>query len=441
MSVTTTQSTDSTVQVCRSFLQDLLGGYRQRNFAVRFWDGSQWDAEAGQPTRFTLILNHPASLRRMFWPPRRITLGEAYIYNDFDLDGDMETFAGVLKYIKDLRPTWSLGEKLRWGLRLFRLPSNGPPRGPNRSVSLKGTKHSLDRDQKAVTYHYDVSNDFYALWLDQRMCYTCAYFGTPDDDIDTAQERKVDYVCRKLRLRPGERMLDVGCGWGGLTIHAGKHYGAHVLGITISKPQADLANERIRKAGLADRCRVEVLDYRAINDPNGFDKIAAIGILEHVGEAKLPAYFQQAWNLLKPGGVFLSHGIAMKGTDKMPTGPSFSNKYVFPDGELVPLHVNLRAAEKTGFEVRDVESLRDHYVLTLRHWVRRLEEHADEARALTDEFTYRVYRAYMSASVHLFKICKLNLYQALLAKTDRGRSGLPLTREDWYAKPIITDRD
>jgi cyclopropane-fatty-acyl-phospholipid synthase len=265
------------------------------------------------------------------------------------------------------------------------------------------------------------------------MVYTCAYFATPDDSIDAAQEQKLDHVCRKLRLRPGDRLLDMGCGWGALALHAARNYGANVLGVTLSQPQVELANQRIRQAGLGDRCRVECLDYRHLPAGQRFDKISAIGMLEHVGEANLLAYFQQAWRLLEPGGVFLSHGIARNPNHQLPTGPTFFDRYVFPDGELSPISTNLAFAEQAGFEVRDVESLREHYLLTLRHWVRRLEERAADARALTDDVSYRIWRLYMAISAMGFRIGAVNLYQALLLKPHASGEGkLPLTRADWY---------
>jgi cyclopropane-fatty-acyl-phospholipid synthase len=254
----------------------------------------------------------------------------------------------------------------------------------------------------------------------------------PDDDLDTAQGRKLEYICRKLRLRPGERLLDIGCGWGGLVLYAAQHFGVDAYGITLSEPQAELAQQRIQQAGLAERCRVEVRDYRDVNSPDSFDKIVSVGMFEHVGEALLRTYFQQAWRVLRPGGVFLNHGIARNMAVPALLKDSFALHYVFPDGELVPISATLRAAEESGFEVRDVESLREHYMLTLRHWVRRLEEHADEARRLTGDVTYRIWRLYMSGAAHGFRTGTSNIYQALLAKPAQGESGLPLTRADWY---------
>jgi cyclopropane-fatty-acyl-phospholipid synthase len=220
-------------------------------------------------------------------------------------------------------------------------------------------------------------------------------------------------------------------------MYAAGHYGVDATGITLSQPQADLAKERIASAGLTDHCRVEVRDYRQLppDDLQSYDALVSVGMFEHVGEAKLPPYYVKAWQLLRPGGVFLNHGIASRATDKLPKGPTFSNTYVFPDGELVPINVTLHAAEESGFEVRDVESLREHYALTLRHWVRRLEAHHDQALQFVDEPTYRVWRLFMSGSAYGFSAGRLNVYQALLVRPGpQGRSGLPWTRADWYSQ-------
>jgi len=435
MATPTIKTTDSAVQTTLSLIQDLLGSAQQRNFAVRLWDGTTWKPDPEQETRFTLVLQHPGALRRMFLPPSDLTLGEAYIYNDFDIEGDIEAVFPIADQF--IEGHWGKADQLRYGKRLLSLPNTGQPRPSDPAVKLRGARHSKERDRQAVTYHYNRSKEFYALWLDQRMVYSCAYFATPDDDLDTAQERKLDYICRKLRLRPGERLLDIGCGWGGLVIYAAQHYRVEAYGITLSQPQAELAQKRISEAGLAEHCHVEVRDYRDMNEANSFDKIVSVGMFEHVGEALLPTYFKQAWHLLRPGGVFLNHGIASNTSLQAQWRANFTNRYVFPDGELLPISSTLRAAEASGFEVRDVESLREHYTLTLRHWVRRLEAHTDEARKLTNEVTYRIWRLYMAGSAYSFQTNRNNLYQTLLAKPNRGNSGLPLTRSDWYSESIL----
>ena len=408
-------------------LDTLLADYPRRDFQLRLWDGSTWGTEE-QP-RFTLVLKHAGALRAMFLSPSELTIGEAYVYDDFDIEGDIEAAFDLADYL--LGQDRSLWESFDLNERLRKLPASDRPLAGPHPIKLWGAVHSKDRDQQAVTYHYDLPVEFYALWLDQRMVYSCAYFHTPEEDLDTAQERKLDYICRKLRLRRGERLLDIGCGWGGLIMHAAAHYGVQAVGITLSVPQAEVARQRLREAGLNDRCRVEVCDYRDFEHDQQYDKIVSAGMFEHVGEALLPEYFRRAWDLLRPGGVFLNHGIAHSATYRR-RGPSFIDHYVFPDSELVPINASLRAAELNGFEVRDVESLREHYALTLHQWVRRLEAHAEEVRRITDDTTYRIWRLHMAGAAHRFRSGCLNVYQTLLAKPLHGETGLPLTREDWY---------
>jgi len=417
-------------ELTRSLLREILNDDAAQDIQVRLWDGTCWPDDA--PHKATLVLNHPGALRSMLLPSTEVGLAEAYLYDDVDVEGNLESVFVLADTLAEATAGWR--KKLAAARDLMRLPPGKnrviTGRGPAR---LSGKVHTLERDRRTVTYHYDVSNDFYSFWLDGRMVYSCAYFQAPEEDLDTAQERKLDLICRKLRLKPGQRLLDVGCGWGSLVIYAARHYGADATGITLSRPQADLANERIAAAGLADRCRVKVLDYREMEDEGGFDALASIGMFEHVGAALLPIYFEKAFHLLKPGGVFLNHGIASRATDKPVHGPTFTDRYVFPDGELVPIHVTLRAAEEANFEVRDVESLREHYALTLRQWVRRLEAHHEEALRFVDEPAYRVWRLFMSGSAYGFTAGWLNVYQSLLVKpAEDGRSGLPLTRLDWY---------
>ncbi len=411
-------------------LESLFTPEARRQIGVRLWDGTPWPDAAPRPT--TLVLKHPGALRAMFLPGHELGLAEAYLYDDFDILGDIEAVFDLADALAKATAGWR--KKLVTARELLRLPP-GPERpvGRRGPARLAGKRHSVERDRQAISYHYDVSNDFYALWLDRRMVYSCAYFEGPDDDLDTAQERKLDYICRKLRLKPGQRLLDIGCGWGGLVMYAAQNYGVQAVGITLSRPQVELANERIAAAGLANRCRVEARDYRELEESERYDALVSVGMFEHVGAALLPTYFAQAWRLLKPGGVFLNHGIACRANEPPQHGPSFSDTYVFPDGELTPISVTLQAAEGAGFEVRDVESLREHYALTLRHWVRRLEAQHDQALKYVDEPTYRVWRLFMSGSAHGFTSGRLNVYQALLVKADaQGRSGLPLTRRDWY---------
>lgn len=424
---------DPAAELTISLLGELFKGEALQQVGVRLWEGTRWPDDAPRPA--TIVLKHSGALRSMFIPGTELSLGEAYLYDDFDVEGDLEAVFGLADELA--RDMDGVLVKIRAARSLLKLPAQARRRPVRRGpAQLNGKIHSIERDRRAVTYHYDVSNDFYSLWLDRRMVYSCAYFTAADDALDSAQERKLDYICRKLRLHPGQHLLDVGCGWGGLVIYAAGHCGVDATGITLSQPQADLANDRIAEAGLSDRCRVKVCDYRELDEPGRYDALVSVGMFEHVGAALLPVYFARAWRLLKPGGVFLNHGIARRATDKPVRGPTFSDAYVFPDGELTPINLTLHAAEETGFEVRDVESLREHYALTLRHWVRRLEAHHEQALQCVDEHTYRVWRLFMSGSAYGFTTGRLNVYQALLVRQgESGRSGLPLTREDWYAGP------
>jgi cyclopropane-fatty-acyl-phospholipid synthase len=317
-------------------------------------------------------------------------------------------------------------------------------RFPEQAKKL-GPRHTPVRDAAAIHFHYDVGNAFYKLFLDRRMVYSCAYFRSQEDSLDVAQVAKLDLICRKLRLKPGERFLDVGSGWGGLVMHAAEHYGVDATGITLSPNQADLANERIAEAGLADRCRVAIRDYRTLTAADNFDKIASVGMIEHVGLTHLPVYFESVYRALKPGGLFLNHGIVSLGEArprsmnerlfrKFWRADAFIDTYVFPDGKLTATDDVIAAAEGVGFEVRDVESLREHYAMTLRHWVRSLEEKSGEAIELVGNHTFRVWRLYMSASANAFTKAAINIIQTLLAKPDaQGHSNIPLTRDDLYA--------
>lgn len=462
-----------------ALFRGLWGDLRPRDFAVRFWDGATWDAEEGCPRRFTLVLQSPEALSKILTAPTDLALGEAYVFQDIDIEGDVESALDLADVLLQRRSGIGRLEAIRLWLQLRRLnraheaasflnraagfgtdgAETGPPaywvnrvNGGERGSSVRGwraskpvRRHTPAADRSAIAYHYDVSNEFYQLWLDRRMVYSCAYFAAEDEDLDTAQERKLDYVCRKLRLRPGERLLDLGCGWGGLVIHAAQHFGVDALGITLSREQADLAERRIQELGLSGRCRVEHRDYRALDVGYGagglaacagssYDKIACVGMFEHVGEANIRNCLKQTFDLVKPGGVFLFHGITRGYHFPLPE-PSFVTRYVFPNGELVPISTVLRAAEQVGFEVRDVESLREHYALTLRHWVERLEANRDEAIRLTNPETFRVWKLFMAGSAQRFRVDQLNLHQALLSKPDdRGSSGLPLCRADWYSQ-------
>jgi cyclopropane-fatty-acyl-phospholipid synthase len=395
-----------------AFLADVFGDYHPRDFAAVLWDGTKWAPET-DPT-FTLVLRKPWSLRSMFWPPRDTTLGEAYLRGDFEVEGDLTAALRLAEHLT------SSGRRVgpRQLVRLLALPA--PPRA------------QLERPA-VVADHYDLSNDLFELFLDRRMQYSCASFASEDEELDAAQARKVDLVCRKLRLEPGERLLDIGCGWGGLIRHAASEYGVEALGVTISRKQHQLASERIREAGLVGRCRVELRDVRTLGDEDVFDKLVSVGMVEHVAPGDLLDYFRRAHRLLRPGGAFLLQGIAKPSRrSSKRVGAAFMTTYVFPEGELAPLPETLAAAERAGFEVRDVECLRESYELTTTHWRERLEARAEQARALVGEQAYRMLRIYLAGCAYNFARGNVTLYQTLLFKTDDGVSALPLTREDWY---------
>ena len=415
-------------------LQGVFAGYPGRDFAVRLWDGTIWHPGGRSEHRFTIVLNHPAAMRRMFFPPTERRLGEAYMFGDFDIEGNMYEAFYLARYLWE---NWTWRDTLRFAPKLLRLPSRSP--GTNEQIAhISGQKHSVSRDKQAIQHHYDVSNEFYQLWLDESMVYSCAYFADADESIDSAQSRKLDYICRKLRLQPGERLLDIGCGWGALIMHAAQHYGVDALGITLSEKQFSLAKERIAAAGLADRCRVQLLDYRNVDESQPFDKLVSIGMVEHVGRENLGIYFEKAYRLLKPGGVFLNHGITLLSApfeSMYEAKDSFIQQYVFPDGDSQPIAYVLDLAAKANFECRDLESLREHYALTLKKWLERYEAHEQDILDMLGPIGYRLWRIYLAGARWVFESGYNSIHQALLYKSLDGKTAhgyLPLTRADWY---------
>lgn len=410
---------DAGVHIGLTFFQTLLETYHPRDCDIRFWDGSTWKAEKASPARFTVVLNHPGALEKMFSSPVEVALGEAYAEGDYAIEGDLEAAFRLGDHLIDHAP--NLMARLNLGLELTRLRhAEQVSSGPRRLFSPAAShlrKHSETRDRLAVTYHYDLSNDFFALWLDPRMVYSCAHFAAPDQDLAAAQESKLDLICRKLQLQRDETFLDIGCGWGGLVIHAALNYQVRATGITLSESQAQLARERVRKAGLSeDACQVQVLDYRKVESWGYYDKVASVGMVEHVGSHQLPRYFAHIFQLLKPGGVLLNHGINSTRFGESAIRREFFDRYVFPDTEMSPLDVLLRNAEGAGFEIRHVESLRQDYVLTLRAWRRNLEKAAKEAQAMVGEETYRIWRLYLAASAYSFNRGHHSVFQSLLMK-------------------------
>ena len=423
-------------------LRCLFGADPPRTVACLLWDGTRWPDHAPGEVAATVVLNHPGALRRMFLPPTERAVGEAYIRGDFDIRGDLEAACALNEAVgaapRSPADNWEI-------LRLLRqLPeTEAKPITARRAAHLTGRLHSRQRDRAAIQDPYDVGNDFYALWLDERMTYSCAYFETGAESLDAAQAAKYDLICRKLRLKPGESLLDIGCGWGGLAMFAAERYGVEATGVTLSTHQAALAQERVARAGLDARVHILLDDYRNLPTGMPYDKVVSVGMFEHVGRPRLPEYFTVAHRLLRAGGLFLNHGIAAQHDFQTPARrvldrqlqarTSFIWNYVFPDGELVPISESLGLAERAGWEVRDVESLREHYAETLRHWGQRLAAHEDEAKRLVGEETYRVWRIYMAGSAYSFAHERISVYQALLAKPDAaGDAHVPRTRRDIY---------
>lgn len=383
---------------------------------VRLPDGS----EHGDGP-FRLVLHHDASLRALLWPPDDLTAGEAYVHGDVDVEGDLVAALHLLGRADVVGLT--VADRVAIGRRLLALP-RPPRRDRSRRARLHGRRHSPARDRDAIRFHYDLGNDFFRLFLDDALVYSCAYF-TPQDlagdvragdvALERAQRRKLELVCRKLDLRPGMRMLDVGCGWGSLAIHAARSHGARVVGVTLSDEQADLARHRVAALGLGDRVEIRLADYRELD--GSFDAVASVGMVEHVGADELPRYFRRLHRLLRPGGRLLNHGITTGARrevrDLGRASGSFVGTYVFPDGALVPASTMLGHLEDAGFEAADLHQLRPHYARTLRHWVARLEARHDDAVRVASERDFRVWRAYMAGSVVGFESNDLGVVQLL----------------------------
>lgn len=403
-----------------------------RAFAVRLWDGTTLPATA-EPSRATLVLTKSDTLGRVLNPPLDLALGEAYLQGDLEIEGDLEA---VFEVAENIGPRLSPLDWVQLARQATALRKHARKDAPSFFAQLPGRQHSRERDRQAVQYHYDLSNRFYELWLDRRLVYSCGYFPDGNETLDEAQAAKLELICRKLRLKPGEQLLDIGCGWGGLVLYAAKHYGVKALGVTLSERQLEEARRRIAAAGLEDSVTVELLDYRDLQGE--FDKIASIGMAEHVGGKQLKAYFQAAWERLRAGGLMLNHAIsqgpprAVQISSKVISG-QFIERYVFPDHEIMPIWQTLQAAQAVGFEVRDVESWREHYAQTLRHWARNLDENWEAAVAEVGFEKARVTRLYLSATAYQFNYGQISIHQSLLAKPDaHGRVALPPSRADLY---------
>jgi cyclopropane-fatty-acyl-phospholipid synthase len=411
---------DTTLEALRL----VFGKEYARTVGVELWDGTRVNAT---DERCVLVIREPGALRAAFRSPLNLNAGRAFVAGLIDCRGDIEyAFGLLLRAAEDI----NLVRAARLLLLLRRLPPLALPH--LREAQLHGRAHSRARDRDAIAFHYDQPLPFYAAFLDPRLVYSCAYYDEGITSLADAQLAKLDHVLLKVRLSPGERLLDIGCGWGALVIRAAEHYGATALGITLSRSQFEEGNRRIAAAGLSDRARIELRDYRDLARER-FDKIASIGMFEHVGRANLERYFRCAYAALKPGGLFLNHGIAAEHASAAKHVRGFMETFVFPDGELVRISEALELAQRCGFEIRDVENLREHYTKTLRAWAQNLEEHRDGAIGASGEQSYRVWRLYMSASAQGFNTGRIAVYQSLLARPDdNGGVVIPSTRRDLY---------
>ncbi|GAB2763273.1 class I SAM-dependent methyltransferase [Streptomyces bullii] len=406
---------------------------------IRAWDGS----EAGPPTAPTLVVRNRRALRRLLWKPGELGLARAWVAGDLDIDGDLYTALDLLAGI-----VWERGEDARTLAQALRDPEvrsavrgllrlAGPPLppAPPREEARRPRRHLHTRstDRRAISHHYDVGNDFYEIVLGPSMVYSCAYWPAPDSTLETAQRDKLELVCRKLALKPGQRLLDVGCGWGSLAIHAAREHGATVVGVTLSQEQAAYARKRVADEGLTDKAEIRVQDYRDVRD-GPYDAISSIGMAEHVGAERYLEYATDLHRLLRPGGRLLNHQIARRPQrdESRYEVDAFIDSYVFPDGELQPIGMTVTQLERAGFEVRDVESIREHYALTLRRWVANLEADWGRATQLTGPGRARVWRLYMAASALAFEHNRIGVNQVLAVKTpESGMSGMPLRARTW----------
>ena len=408
--------------------ETLLGG--DAPIRVEFWDGSSIDRPRGVAT---LRVHSPNALRRVLWMPNDLGWARAHVSGELDLEGDIFAALEALRTAAAQHGPVSPRVLPTTLAAARRVGAIGPPLPPPpEEVRVHGRRHSPGRDSKVISHHYDVGNDFYALVLGPAMTYSCARYTEPGIGLETAQAAKHELICRKLGPpeRPGARLLDVGCGWGSMAIHAARHHGAHVVGITISTAQAELARKRAAQAGVADQIEIRLQDYRELGGET-FDAIASIGMSEHVGKEKLDTYFRLLHDALRPQGRLLNHAISSVGGTKIGRR-SFMGRYVFPDGELVDVGDSVRSMERAGFEVRDVESLREHYALTLRAWVANLEAEWDRAVELVGEARAKVWRLYMAGAVVGFESNGTSIHQVLGVVPDgSGRSAMPATRRSW----------
>ena len=411
-----------------------------RSFAVELWSGALLPPRCEGPPRGKIRLCRPGAVAALLPPVDEVRIAEAYLGGDFELEGDAVGLVEAVSRWEGPRRRLGLAvEVLRAKLRDLLRGGGAPGR-----AEVHGRRHSRQRDGEAVRHHYDLSDAFYRLFLDRDLVYSCAYFQSGSESLEEAQRAKLELVCRKLQLAPGERFLDVGCGWGALLAHAARRHGVRGTGITRSENQLAEARRRLGEAPGPPLASVAGDDYRSLRPDRPFDKVASVGMMEHVGREHLADYFGAMWRLTRPGGLFLNHAIAdaADGARTVPwasqRGGGFIGRYIFPDSDLVPLGLVVAAAERVGFEVRDVESLREHYAATLSAWLSRLEERSRDAVALVGERRTRAYRLYLATSAAAFRLGRISVFQLLLArKTEAGRAeGIPRCRADWYAPPL-----
>ncbi|MFD4857852.1 class I SAM-dependent methyltransferase [Streptomyces atratus] len=418
--------------------EELLG--ERLPVRIRAWDGS----ESGPPGAPVLVIHSRRALRRLLWKPGELGLARAWVAGELDIEGDLYEALDLMASL-----IWDRGVEAKDSVHPVRDPkvrafAKGllqlagpwlPPAPPPEEVRRRtGTLHTKRRDKEAISHHYDVGNDFYELVLGPSMVYSCAYW-EDDGNLEDAQRDKLDLVCRKLALKEGDRLLDVGCGWGSMAIHAAREYGARVTGVTLSVEQAAYARKHIAEEGLTDRIEIRVQDYRDVRD-GPYDAISSIGMAEHVGSVRFREYADDLYALLKPGGRLLNHQIARR-PEKDESAyhvDEFIDAYVFPDGELAPVGRTVATLEEAGFEARDVESIREHYALTLRSWVANLEKNWDRAVRMTSPGRARVWRLYMAASALSFEHNKIGVNQILVVRPAKGGAArMPLRARDWTA--------
>lgn len=412
----------SELALCKGLLRVIFSDYCGP-VAIRLWD--RHTVIGSDAANCVLIFRKQYPLRTLVLKRDMTALVDAYLNDDVDVEGDLEKLFTLVDYLNDLKP--SCFDRIRILLSALRLPS-----ARRSSIADKLKAYTRSNSFEAISHHYDVGNDFYNLFLDERMIYSCAYFSDEQQSSDDAQRDKLEHICRKLRLKPGMHLLDIGCGWGGMAIYAAQNYGVNVTGVTLSKEQHDLAREKVNALSLQDKVEIKLCDYRELRGQEEYDRVVSIGMFEHIGTRNYPVYFGLIHRLLKPGGVFLNHGITNdSGWDDSPER-RFINNYIFPDGELARVSTVIHAMEEAGFEIADAESLRPHYVLTLRKWLLALTEKNEQARRIVGDATYRLWRLYMSGSAYYFDRGNTNVYQILVCKKYEPWP-LPLRRDDIYS--------